>query len=301
MKRSDFIKMSGIAALGGLTMGANSLYGWSKETKQFADTDPFPVFFFGHGSPMNAIELNEFSKKWRSIGENLPKPNAILCISAHWLTTKGTFVTAMDRPKTIHDFGGFPQALFDVQYPAAGNKSLSSLVVDTLTHTHVHEDMEWGLDHGAWSVLVHVFPNADVPVVQLSIDYSKPASYHYELAKELAALRRKGVLIVASGNMVHNLGKVAWDKMHIDGFGFDWAHEANALMKGFLDKQEHKKLIDWQNQGEAFKLAIPTPDHYYPMMYAMALQEPKDTLTYFNDKTVMGSLTMTSFRLDYKV
>lgn len=300
MTRSDFLKLTGMATLGTLAAGG-SLNALARMSASFKTTDPLPVFFFGHGSPMNAIELNEFSRTWRHIGENLPVPNAILCISAHWLTTKGTFVTAMEQPRTIHDFGGFPQTLFDVQYPAPGSKVLAGMVVDTLQHTHVHEDMEWGLDHGTWSVLTHVFPNAAVPVVQLSIDYSQPAAYHYALAGELAALRRKGVLIIASGNMVHNLRMVAWDQPVDSAFGFEWAIEANEKMKAYLNNMQHKELINWQEQGRAFQLAIPTPDHYYPMIYAMALQESNDTLTYFNDKAVMGSLTMTSFRLDYRL
>lgn len=297
MQRKDFLKMMGVVGIAGAT---GSLSALANISKSFKDTDPYPVLFFGHGSPMNAIEQNEFNQTWRKIGENLPKPNAILCISAHWLTNGGTYVTAVDQPKTIHDFGGFPKALFDVQYPAPGSKELVKHTIEAVGHTHVHEDMEWGLDHGAWSVLMHVFPKADVPIVQLSIDYSKPAAYHYALAKELAALRRKGVLIVGSGNMVHNLRMVAWDKMHEPDFGFDWAIDANNQMKAFLDTENHQALIDWDKQGTAFKLAIPTPDHYYPMIYAMALQDKKDRLTYFNDKAVMGSLTMTSFRLDYK-
>ena len=250
---------------------------------------------------MNAIEENEFTQTWQHIGENLPTPTAILAISAHWLTQGGTAVTAMDAPRTIHDFGGFPQALFDVQYPAAGSPALAHTVIDTLNQTHVHEDMEWGLDHGTWSVLKHVFPQANVPIVQLSIDYSQGAAYHYQLGQQLAALRRKGVLIVASGNMVHNLRMVSWQKPVDEAFGFDWTLEANERFKAMLLSQDHQGLMDWQNQGEAFRLAIPTPDHYYPMMYSMGLQEASDELTFFNDKAVMGSLTMTSYRLDSRL
>src|SRR5690606_12182410 len=199
-----------------------------------------------------------------------------------WLTTKGTFITAMQQPKTIHDFGGFPQALFDVQYPANGSPELVKHTIEAVGTTHVHEDMEWGLDHGAWSVLKHVFPNANVPVVQLSIDYSKGAAYHYALAKELASLRRKGVLIVGSGNMVHNLRMVAWDKMDQPAFGFDWAIEANESMKKMINSNDHESLINWMQQGEAFKLAIPTPDHYFPMIYTLGLKEAKDEISYFN-------------------
>ena len=276
----------------------HSLY---QHSRALPDTDTMPVFFFGHGSPMNAIEENEFTHTWNQIGANLPTPTAILAISAHWLTQGVTAVTAMDAPRTIHDFGGFPQALFDVQYLAAGSPVLAHTTIDTITMTHVHEDMEWGLDHGTWSVLKHVFPQANVPIVQLSIEYSQGAAYHYQLGQQLAALRRKGVLIVASGNMVHNLRMVSWTKPVDEAFGFDWALEANERFKAMLLSQDHKRLLDWQNQGEAFRLAIPTPDHYFPMMYSMGLQEANDELTFFNDKAVMGSLTMTSYRLDAKV
>lgn len=261
-------------------------------------TAPMPVLFLGHGSPMNAIQENEFTREWSKIGANLETPPAaVLCISAHWLTQGGTAVTAMQMPKTIHDFGGFPQALFDMQYPVSGNQALVDAAVDAIQSVDVHHDHDWGLDHGTWAVLCHVFPNANIPVVQLSIDYSQPAQYHYELAKQLSSLRRKGVLIVASGNLVHNLGHIAFDKMN-DNYGFDWALEADRTMQQFLLNHQHQSLLDWDKQGAAFKLAIPTPDHYYPMIYALALQEEKDELSIFNAKAVGGSLTMTSFRLD---
>ncbi len=271
-----------------------------KTLEQYANpllsTDAMPVFFFGHGSPINAIEENEFSKEWQRIGQAMPKPNAILCISAHWLT-RGTFVTAMEQPKTIHDFGGFPQQLFDVQYPAPGSPKLAKNTADLLGDVHAGLDEEWGLDHGCWSVVKHLYPDADVPVIQLSIDFYKPASFHYSLAKQLASLRRKGILIIGSGNMVHNLRMVAWDKMEVDGFAFDWATEANEQMKKYIVARAHQPLIDYQKQGKAFDLAIPSPDHYYPMLYALGLQEKGEDISFFNDKAVMGSLTMTSFRI----
>lgn len=261
-------------------------------------TAPMPVLFLGHGSPMNAIQDNEFTREWNRVGATLETPpTAILCISAHWLTQGGTAVTAMQMPRTIHDFGGFPQALFDMQYPASGNQALVDATVDAIQSIDIHHDHEWGLDHGTWAVLCHVFPDANIPVVQLSIDYSQGAQYHYDLAKQLAGLRRKGVLIVASGNLVHNLGRVAFDKINHE-YGFDWALEADQKMQSFLLARNHQALIDWDKQGTAFKLAIPTPDHYYPMIYALALQEDKDELSLFNAKAVGGSLTMTSFRLD---
>ena len=267
-----------------------------KLTEPFTNTEKMPVLFLGHGSPMNAIEENEFVTGFRNIGKTLPKPNAILCVSAHW-ETRGTYVTAMEKPPTIHDFGGFPQALFDVQYPAPGSPELAKDVITSVKKTDVRSDEKWGLDHGCWSVVKHLYPNADIPVVQMSLDYYQPAPYHYELAKELASLRKKGILIIGSGNMVHNLRMVAWDKLNEAGYGFDWALEADAKMKKFILEKDHKSLIDYQSQGTAFKLSIPTPEHYLPMLYAIALQEANEQVSIFNDKAVAGSLTMTSLKI----
>jgi 4,5-DOPA dioxygenase extradiol len=293
MNRANFIKSISIMTLAGTISGLKAL-------ESFADplpgTESMPVFFFGHGSPMNAIEENEFSKEWQRIGQSMPAPNAILCISAHWLT-RGTFVTAMEHPKTIHDFGGFPKELFDVQYPAPGSPALARETADLFNHTKVGLDQEWGLDHGCWSVVKHLYPDASVPVIQMSIDYGQPMHYHYELAALLSSLRKKGILIIGSGNMVHNLRMVAWDKMDVPGFAFDWATEANTKMKAFIDRYDHQALINYRQQGKAFELAIPTPDHYIPMIYTLALQEKNEQIHYFNDKAVMGSLTMTSFRI----
>jgi 4,5-DOPA dioxygenase extradiol len=293
MNRLDFIKTISAMPLAGSISNLKAL-------EQFASpllsTEQMPVFFFGHGSPMNAIEENEFSKEWERIGKSMPKPNAILCISAHWLT-RGTFVTATEKPKTIHDFGGFPEALFAVDYPAPGSPVLAKETASLIHDIHIGLDDDWGLDHGCWSVVKHLYPDADVPVVQMSIDYNQPAQYHYDLAKQLSVLRRKGILIIGSGNMVHNLRMVAWDKMNDPGFAFDWAAEANDKMKKFILEYNHKPLIDFKEQGKAFDLAIPTPDHYFPMLYALALQDKQESLSFFNDKAVMGSLTMTSFRI----
>jgi 4,5-DOPA dioxygenase extradiol len=293
MNRANFIKSISIMTLAGTISGLKAL-------ESFADplpgTESMPVFFFGHGSPMNAIEENEFSKEWQRIGQSMPAPKAILCISAHWLT-RGTFVTAMEHPKTIHDFGGFPKELFDVQYPAPGSPALARETADLFNDTKVGLDQEWGLDHGCWSVVKHLYPDASVPVIQMSIDYGQPMHYHYELAALLSSLRKKGILIIGSGNMVHNLRMVAWDKMDVPGFAFDWATEANTKMKAFIDRYDHQALINYRQQGKAFELAIPTPDHYIPMIYTLALQEKNEQIHYFNDKAVMGSLTMTSFRI----
>jgi len=293
MERAAFIKTLAMMPLPGAISGLRAL-------ERFADplpsADRMPVFFFGHGSPMNAIEENEFSLEWQRIGRSLPQPAAILCISAHWLT-RGTFVTAMERPRTIHDFGGFPQALLDVQYPAPGSPALAREAAALITGAAVGMDNEWGLDHGCWSVIRRLYPQADVPVIQLSIDYHRPAAYHYTLSRQLAALRRKGILIIGSGNMVHNLRMIAWDKADTPGYAYDWAAEANEKMKRWIRDSEHKPLLDFGAQGRAFELAVPTPDHYYPMIYALALQEKDEGVHFFNDKAVMGSLTMTSFRI----
>ncbi len=254
-----------------------------------------PVLFLGHGSPMNAIEENEFVEGWRNIGMTLPKPSTVLCISAHW-ETRGTHVTAMENPKTIHDFGGFPDELYEVQYPAPGNPDLALEIKNLATKTQIGLDEKWGLDHGCWSVVRHLYPNADIPVIQMSMDYYMSAQQHYDLAKELAILRNKGILIIGSGNMVHNLGMVAWNKLN-DTYGYDWAIEADEKMKKFILNCDHKQLINYKSQGRSFDLAIPTPDHFLPLLYALALQEKDDTITIFNDKPVGGSLTMTSVKI----
>ena len=269
-------------------------YNWSKQLQ--TNDDLMPVLFIGHGSPMNGIEDNEFSRSWSKYGKEIPQPKAVLVVSAHWLTS-GTYVTAMDNPKTIHDFGGFPKELFDVQYPAKGSLEVAQDTQKIITSTNVHLDHDWGLDHGTWTVVRHMYPNADIPVLQLSIDYNKPASYHYNLAKELLQLRRKGVLIIGSGNMVHNLRMVAWDKLNVDNYGFDWTQEMNSIFKEKITKGDHQALIEYEKLNKAALMAIPTPDHYYPMLYALALQTSNDTVEFFNDKAVGGSLTMTSVKI----
>lgn len=263
---------------------------------ELSSSPKMPILFLGHGSPMNAIEDNEFVQGFKSIAKTIEKPAAILCVSAHW-ETNGTLITHMESPRTIHDFGGFPKALYEVQYPAPGYPSLAEETQKLITSTSVGLDEQWGLDHGAWSVLKHLYPEADVPVLQLSIDYTKPAEYHYNLAMELAKLREKGVLIVGSGNMVHNLGMIAWDKIHEDSYGYDWAIEANDKMKSYIENEDHKSLIDFQNQGEAFKLAIPTPEHFIPLLYTLGLKNKDEEISFWNDKQIMGSLSMTSIKI----
>lgn len=252
-----------------------------------------PVLFMGHGSPMNGIEDNEFSRQWKAMAANIPAPVAVLVISAHWLS-RGTRITAMDFPRTIHDFGGFPKELFDVQYPAPGSPEIAQETAALFTTTQVELDHDWGLDHGAWTVIRHMYPEAKIPVLQLSIDFTKPHRYHYELAKELYSLRKKGVLIIGSGNMVHNLRMVAWDKLNESSYGYDWALEANKTFKDLIANGDHERLINFERLGKQALLAIPTPEHYWPLLYTLGLKGAKDEISFFNDKAVGGSLTMTS-------
>ena len=290
MHRSKFLQI-----MGGSTVSLSTLTSLDFLLNTLSETAlKMPVLFVGHGSPMNAIEENEFTLYWKKLATEIEKPKAVLCISAHWLT-RGTFVTAMNHPKTIHDFGGFPQALFDVNYPAPGDTELAEETAKLITSTSVGLDHEWGLDHGTWSIVKNMYPNAEIPVLQLSIDYSQPAQYHYDLAKQLGALRKKGVLIIGSGNMVHNLGMVAWDKLN-ESFGFDWAIEMNSIFKKKIEENDHTALIQYEKLSSAAKLAVPTPDHYYPLIYTLGLKEEKDSISFFNDKPVAGSLTMTSVK-----
>ncbi len=260
------------------------------------NTDKMPVLFIGHGSPMNAIEENEFVQGFRNVASEIPTPSAILCISAHW-ETRGTYVTAMKSPKTIHDFGGFPQALFDVQYPAPGNPELAENIKDLITKANVGLDQSWGIDHGAWTVIRHMYPEANIPVLEMSLDYYMSPQSHYELAAELAALRKKGVLIIGSGNIVHNLGAVDWRKMNEVGYGYDWAREANDKAKELIINGNHKCLMNYRSLGAAFQKSIPTPEHYLPMIYTLGLQDKDDQVSFFNDKLIAGSLSMTSLKI----
>lgn len=289
MERRQAIRLMSLAPIGA-TLDLREL---GRAISEFPVTPRMPVLFLGHGSPMNAIEDNPFTQGWRAVAKELPRPVAVLCISAHW-ETRGTYLTGMDKPRTIHDFGGFPQALFDVQYPAPGSPSLVKLAQTTVTSKHIEVDHAWGLDHGAWSVIAHLFPKADVPVVQLSLDRELSVQQHYDLARELATLRNKGVLIIGSGNMVHNLGILDW--RNPDG-GYDWAVEANERMKTLITSGDHAALVNYTAQGRAFQLSIPTREHFLPLLYALGLQAEDENLTIFNDRTAMGSISMTSVRI----
>lgn len=251
-------------------------------------SERMPVLFIGHGNPMNAIERNEFHRSWEELGRKLPKPEAVLCISAHW-ETRGVYVTASERPETIHDFYGFPKALFDVQYPAPGDPRLARRTAELLTTVRARLDPGRGLDHGAWSVLVAMYPEADVPVVQLSLDTSQPGLFHYNLAKALAPLRREGILILGSGNIVHNLRLFSF---HEQG-PLDWAVHCDTEIKRRVLGRDHEALMSYETLGPNASLAVPTPEHYFPLLYAIALQEEGESLSFFNS-TVVSSISMTS-------
>lgn len=265
-------------------------------TKNIKATERMPALFVGHGNPMNAIEDNIFTKGFETIAKELPKPNAILCISAHW-ETKGTFVTATKQPETIHDFRGFPSQLYEVQYPAPGSPELALAIQQGITSTSVNLSNDRGLDHGCWTVTKFLFPEASIPVIEVSIDYSKSASFHYQLGKELAVLRRKGVIVIGSGNSVHNLRMVDWHKMDTIDYGYDWAIETNEKIRQFIIEGDHQSLINFDKLGKEFKLAIPTPEHFIPLLYTLALQEKDEEPGILNDHLVAGSLNMMSVKL----
>ena len=266
------------------------------KSPSLSNTERMPVLFLGHGSPMNAIVENEFVVGFRNIAKTLPTPNAILCISAHWFTN-GTKLTAMEMPRTIHDFGGFPEELFDVQYPAKGSPTLAKETKELLLPAIVELDEKWGLDHGAWSVIKHLYPKANIPVIQLSIDYTKPAQYHYDLAQKLNSLRYKGILIIGSGNIIHNLRMIDVPNWEKDNYGYDWAIETRETINNYLLNNNFQPLINYEKQGTAFQLAVPSPDHYLPLIYSLGLKQKDETITLFNDKLLAGSLSMTSLKI----
>ena len=253
--------------------------------------DKMPALFVGHGSPTNAIEDNAYSAAWVAEGEALPRPRAILCISAHWETVD-TQVTATELPKTIHDFSGFPQRLYEMQYPAPGSPSLARLVRASVKKTEVRLDQLWGLDHGAWSVLCRMFPDADIPVVQLSLDRGREPRFHYELGQDLRLLRRRGILILGSGNIVHNLGQIVWQDK-----AYDWALEFDDMIRGLILGGDHGSIINYQSLGRAARLSVPTNEHFLPLLYLLALQEKEDAVRFFADKVTLGSISMRSLRI----
>lgn len=265
-------------------------------SEQFPRTEKMPVLFLGHGSPMNAIEENQFVKGFREISKKIPTPNAILCISAHWYT-KGTFVTSGEIQKTIHDFYGFPPELFAVEYPAKGSPELARDTVNILAPYLVTETDSWGLDHGAWSVIKHLYPEANIPVIQMSIDHTQSVKWHFELAKKLQKLREKGILMIGSGNIVHNLRMIDWKNINTVGAGWDWAMEARAKTNEWILDGNFQNLIDFEKQGTALQNAIPTPDHFLPLIYTLGLKEKSEEISLFNDELIGGSLSMTSVKV----
>lgn len=255
---------------------------------------PMPAVFFGHGNPMNALLDNDYTRGWASIGAGVPRPRAVLCVSAHWYIP-GTSVTAMDAPKTIHDFGGFPRQLYEITYPAPGDADLAGRVKDLLAPIPVGLDQHWGLDHGTWSVLCHAFPRADIPVVQLSIDETQPAAYHYEIAKRLSPLRDEGVLIAGSGNIIHNLHTYAWGRRPVDPF--DWALRFEARARELLLAGEHDPLVEYETLGRDAMLSIPTPDHYLPLLYVIAQRRDDDAVSFPVEGIDGGSVSMLSVQI----
>ncbi|WP_067706179.1 MULTISPECIES: 4,5-DOPA dioxygenase extradiol [unclassified Erwinia] len=254
-----------------------------------------PALFLGHGSPMNVLEENIYTETWRRLGETLPRPRAIIAVSAHWYT-RGTAVTAMETPRTIHDFGGFPQALFDTRYPAPGSPQLAQQIAEALSPVNVQMDREWGLDHGAWGVLIKMYPNADIPVVQLSVDGTQPPAFHFELGRKLAALREQGVMIVASGNVVHNLRMARWQG---EAEAYPWATSFDAYVRENVAWEgaaaAHPLVNFMQHEGAA--LSNPTPEHYLPLLYVLGSRTPNEAVSIPVEGVVMGSLSMLSVQV----
>lgn len=285
MKRSDFLKMAALAPLSTL-----NLKNLESISQSFSSSEKMPVLFVGHGSPMNAVENNPFTQTLSKIGKRY-KPNAILVISAHWLT-KGTYVSAVAKPETIYDFGGFPDILFQQKYPALGAPAKAKEITQLVSH--IKEDHEWGLDHGAWTILLHLYPKANIPVFQLSIDYSQPMQYHFELAQKLKSLREKGILIIGSGNIVHNL-RLSMDALYKNNpKPYDWAIEFDQWSKKHLTDRNFKELINYEKHPSG-KLASPSMDHYAPMIYTLGLSDSKDTLVQEYEEVTFGAISMRTF------
>ncbi len=284
----QFDRRTLLQILGGATLA--SVLGFELKGKNMK----LPVLFLGHGSPMNAIEENEFTKKLVKLGQSLPRPKAILMISAHW-ETEGSWVTGMDKPKTIHDFYGFPKPLYDIQYPAPGDPGLVSKLQKDIKSPSIQNDTnKWGLDHGTWSVLRHMYPKADVPIVQLSIDRTKPFEYHYELGKQLAFLREQGVLIMGSGNVVHNLRTLSWEA---NARPHDWAIEFDQWVKEKTLGNDHESLIKQAMSSKAGQLSIPTPEHYLPLLYVLGAGGKGEQVKFDIDEIQNASISMRSVRL----
>ncbi len=289
MNRRNFIKSAGIVGLSIAAM--NNLNAFTNTVSNWKDTDAtMPVIFIGHGAPLYALDDNKYSNAWKKIGQTVPKPKAILSISAHWLTPGKTLITAASKPPTIHDFGRIDDRLFEMQYPAPGDPTLAQEIAQNISKVAVGLDHDWGFDHGTWCVLHHMFPKADIPVLQFSIDYNQGADYHFELASQLTFLRKKGILILCSGNIVHNLSQLKFP----ESADYDWAIEFDETAKQLMDKGDFKSLLEYEKLGKAAKLSIPTPDHYFPLIYALGLKSEKDTISYPIEGISYGSTSMRS-------
>jgi 4,5-DOPA dioxygenase extradiol len=254
-------------------------------------TEKMPVLFVGHGNPMNVMEDNEFSRAWEAAGKALPKPKAVICISAHWVT-RGTMITAMDKPRTIYDFYGFPPEMYEIRYDAPGAPDLAEQVRRIIKNTEVKPDLNWGLDHGTWTVLKRMFPQADVPVIQMSLDANIEAQKHYDISRQLKELREEGVLIIGSGNIVHNLRMARFDDS-----AYDWAVEFDQRIANWITQNDHDPIIHYEKGDQAAALAINTAEHYVPLLYTLALKEENEPVSFFADKVMGGSLSMRSVRI----
>lgn len=291
MQRRNFIKASSLLAASQL-LNMSALSALKALENKLHATQRMPALFIGHGSPMNAITDNAWHRSWQELGKQLPRPQAILSVSAHWIT-KGTKVATNAHPETIHDFGGFPKELFDQQYPAPGSPEMAALTKELVTASHIQSDDTWGLDHGTWSVLLPMYPAADIPVFQLSLDYYQPPSYHYEIGKQLSKLRDKGVLIIGSGNLVHNLREVQWDGRNNV---YDWAKEFDTRFTDWIKAGDHKSILNYQKiLGKTAEMAHPTYDHLLPLFYIMGQQQHNEEIKFFNEQFDMGSVSMKSF------
>ena len=289
MNRRNFIKLASITGLSIAAM--NDLKAFTNAISEWKDTSQImPVIFIGHGAPLYALDDNQYSRAWKKIGQTVPKPKAILSISAHWLTPGKTLVTASPNPKTIHDFGRIDDRLFKMQYPAPGDPNLAQEITQNISKVAVGLDHDWGFDHGTWCVLHHMFPMADIPVIQFSIDYNQEAAYHFELASQLSFLRKKGVLIIGSGNIVHNLRQLKFPETS----NYDWAIEFDETAKELMDKGDFNSLLDYKKLGNAAHLSIPTPDHYFPLIYTLGLKSEKDNISYPIEGISYGSTSMRS-------
>jgi 4,5-DOPA dioxygenase extradiol len=294
MERRTLIKAGALLAAAQIS-GMSTLSALARLGESLPASDRMPVLFIGHGNPMNAIEDNEYHKSWQALGKKLPTPKAILSVSAHWLT-KGTKVTGNAHPRTIHDFGGFPKKLFDQQYPAPGSPEFAGMAQKLITQSHVQTDDSWGLDHGTWSVLLPMYPLANIPVLQLSLDYDQPPSYHHAIGQQLSALRQKGVLIVGSGNLVHNLGAVDWNGANTAAW--DWAIEFDTKFTNWINHGDTKSILDYQRlMGKTATMAHPTYDHLLPLFYILGLKHKDDKIQWFNERYDMRSISMRSLIL----